>query len=68
MGINRNYDKPIDGVYRPHNNRFYDYVQRKGRERHSENFQVVPKQDVRGMVKSLRKGRAFVLLTRSRLR
>lgn len=63
-GINRLYDQPTDGVYRPHNNLAYDYVQRKGRERHYPALEavVVPRKDVRGMVKSLRKGRALVYL------
>lgn len=49
----------IDGTYRPHNNPVYDYVQRSGRERHSLHGQAIPRDDVRGMVKALRAGRAI---------
>lgn len=50
------------GVYRPDNNPVYDFVQSRGRERHHPDNLVVPKQDVRGMVKALREGRAMVYL------
>lgn len=49
----------IDGTYRPHNNPVYDYIQRNGRERHSMQGQAIPREDVRAMVKALRKGRAI---------
>src|SRR5690606_12688141 len=49
----------IDGTYRPHNNPVYDYIQRTGRERHSMQGQAIPRDDVRGMVKALRNGRAI---------
>lgn len=49
----------IDGSYRPHNNPVYDYIQRSGRERHSMGGQAFPREDVRGMVKALRNGRAI---------
>lgn len=49
----------IDGTYRPHNNPVYDYVQRRGRERHSMHGQAIPRDDVRAMVKALRNGRAI---------
>lgn len=47
---------PIDGSYRPHNNPVYDYLQRVGRERHTMNGRAIPRDDVRGMVKTLRSG------------
>jgi len=49
----------IDGSYRPHKNSVFDYVQRNGRERHTMEGQAIPREDVRGMVKALRKGRAI---------
>lgn len=48
----------IDAMYRPHNNAVYDYLQRKGRERHNEASRVFPREDVRGTVKALKSGRA----------
>jgi len=48
----------IDGTYRPHANAFYDYVQRKGRERHNDTGSVITRGDMRGMVRALRNGRA----------
>ncbi len=48
----------IDGTYRPHANAFYDYIQRKGRERHNETGSVITRGDMRGMVRALRNGRA----------
>ena len=53
-GINRRYPEDIVGVYRPHSNKVMDFIQTNGRERHSEEFRAIPKQDVRGMVKCLR--------------
>ena len=47
----------FDAMYRPHNNPVYDYVQRKGRERHAEASRVISRDDVRGTVKALRSGR-----------
>ena len=49
---------PVDGMYRPHKNPVYDYMQRKGRERHGEDTDVFQRKDVRGMLKALQKGRA----------
>ena len=49
----------IDGVYRPHKNAVFDYMQSSGRERHTMKGNVIPRKDVRGMVKALRKGRAI---------
>ncbi len=49
----------IDGTYRPHNNPVYDYIQRNGRERHTQEGQAIPREDVRAMVKALRNGRAI---------
>lgn len=47
----------IDGTYRPHRNEVFDYVQRNGRERHHKDAAAIPRYDVLGMVRSLRKGR-----------
>ena len=49
----------IDGMYREHKNPLFDYVQRQGRERHNPDSLAVEREDVRGMIKLLRKGRAI---------
>lgn len=49
----------IDGMYREHRNAAFDYVQRHGRERHNADAVAVEREDVRSMLKSLRKGRAI---------
>lgn len=49
----------IDGMYREHKNPLFDYVQRRGRERHNLDSIAVEREDVRGMIKQLRKGRAI---------
>jgi KDO2-lipid IV(A) lauroyltransferase len=49
----------IDGMYREHKNPVFDYVQRRGRERHNLDSLAVEREDVRGMIKSLRRGRAI---------
>ena len=49
----------IDGMYRAHDNPVFDYVQRHGRERHSIDAQAIEREDVRGMLKVLRQGRAI---------
>jgi Kdo2-lipid IVA lauroyltransferase/acyltransferase len=49
----------IDGMYREHRNPLFDYVQRQGRERHNLDSLAVEREDVRGMIKLLRKGRAI---------
>ncbi|MCB1668717.1 MAG: LpxL/LpxP family Kdo(2)-lipid IV(A) lauroyl/palmitoleoyl acyltransferase [Porticoccaceae bacterium] len=48
----------IDGMYRPHKNAVYDYVQARGRLSRSTGDSVVyPRKDVRGMFRALRQGR-----------
>jgi KDO2-lipid IV(A) lauroyltransferase len=48
----------IDGMYRPHKNRVYDFVQSRGRlARSIGGSAVYPRKDVRGMFKALRQGR-----------
>ena len=49
----------IDGMYRAHKNPVFDYVQRRGRERHNADAQAIKREDVRGMLKVLRQGRAI---------
>ncbi len=49
----------IDGMYREHKNPVFDFVQRRGRERHNLDSIAVEREDVRGMIKQLRKGRAI---------
>jgi len=53
-----NMSATMDGMYRPHKNPVYDYVQRLGRERHNANSDVIERKDVRMMIRSLKKGRA----------
>ncbi|TNE80484.1 MAG: lipid A biosynthesis lauroyl acyltransferase, partial [Gammaproteobacteria bacterium] len=47
----------IDGMYRPHKNPVYDYVQSRGRRVRDPQGVVYPREDVRGMFKALRQGR-----------
>ncbi|MCH9691217.1 MAG: LpxL/LpxP family Kdo(2)-lipid IV(A) lauroyl/palmitoleoyl acyltransferase [Gammaproteobacteria bacterium] len=49
---------PVDGMYRAHKNPVYDYLQRKGRERHGEDVEVYQRKDVRGVLRALKRGRA----------
>ncbi|MDF2490075.1 MAG: lipid biosynthesis lauroyl acyltransferase [Pseudomonas sp.] len=49
----------IDGMYREHGNPLFDFIQRSGRERHNLDSLAVEREDVRGMLKLLRKGRAI---------
>lgn len=49
----------IDGMYREHGNPLFDFVQRRGRERHNLDSLAVEREDVRGMLKLLRAGRAI---------
>lgn len=47
----------IDGMYRAHKNPLFDCIQRNGRERHNSDAQAIERDDVRTMIKMLRKGR-----------
>ncbi|MCL5042551.1 MAG: lipid A biosynthesis lauroyl acyltransferase [Gammaproteobacteria bacterium] len=49
----------IDGMYREHKNKAFDFVQRRGRERHNADAWAVERDNVRVMLKSLRQGRAI---------
>ncbi|TBV10650.1 lipid A biosynthesis lauroyl acyltransferase [Stutzerimonas kirkiae] len=49
----------IDGMYRQHKNPLFDYVQRRGRERHNPDATAIEREDVRTMLKVLRAGRAI---------
>ncbi len=49
----------IDGMYREHKNPLFDYIQRQGRERHNLDSLAIEREDVRGMLKLLRSGRAI---------
>lgn len=57
-----NISHSIDGFYRPHKNPVYDYIQRKGRERHNSQSTVIPRRDVRGIIRALRNGRVISYL------
>lgn len=49
----------IDGMYREHDNPVFDYIQRRGRERHNLDATAIEREDVRSMLKVLRGGRAI---------
>lgn len=49
----------IDGMYRQHKNPLFDFVQRRGRERHNLDSTAIEREDVRAMLKVLRAGRAI---------
>jgi len=49
----------IDGMYREHANPVFDYVQRRGRERHNADAAAIEREDIRAMLKVLRAGRAI---------
>jgi KDO2-lipid IV(A) lauroyltransferase len=49
----------IDGMYRQHGNAVFDFVQRRGRERHNPDATAIEREDVRAMIKVLRAGRAI---------
>ncbi|MGD8175984.1 LpxL/LpxP family Kdo(2)-lipid IV(A) lauroyl/palmitoleoyl acyltransferase [Marinimicrobium sp. ARAG 43.8] len=46
----------LDGLYRPHKNPVYDWIQRRGRERFSGGV-AIAREDMRLMVRRLRQGR-----------
>ena len=48
----------IDAMYREHDNPLFDYIQRHSRERHNLDASAIERDDVRGMLKLLRAGRA----------
>ncbi len=54
-----NMSASIDAMYRPHKNPVFDYVQRKGRERHNPATVVIPREDVRSMIRALKRGRTI---------
>ncbi|WP_394561151.1 lipid A biosynthesis lauroyl acyltransferase [Aquipseudomonas alcaligenes] len=49
----------IDGMYREHKNPLFDFVQRRGRERHNQDASAIEREDIRAMLKVLRAGRAI---------
>ncbi|MEK1907342.1 MAG: lipid A biosynthesis lauroyl acyltransferase [Pseudomonas sp.] len=49
----------IDGMYREHDNPVFDFVQRRGRERHNSDATAIERDDIRAMLKVLRAGRAI---------
>ncbi|TLX59519.1 lipid A biosynthesis lauroyl acyltransferase [Stutzerimonas nosocomialis] len=49
----------IDGMYREHDNPLFDFIQRRGRERHNLDASAIEREDVRAMLKVLRAGRAI---------
>lgn len=61
-GVGRYHNFPVDAVYRAHQNPVYDYIQAQGRARHSDDYRVLHRNDVRGMVRMMRKGSAISFL------
>ncbi len=57
VAINRCHS--VDMMYRAHRNPVYDYVQRRGRERHNALTQVILREDVRGTIRALKRGRTI---------
>jgi len=49
----------IDGMYREHDNPLFDFIQRRGRERHNLDATAIEREDIRAMLKVLRAGRAI---------
>ena len=49
----------IDGMYREHKNPLFDFVQRRGRERHNLDATAIERENIRAMLKVLRAGRAI---------
>ncbi len=47
----------IDGMYRPHRNLVYDFIQHRGRGRHNPESDPMPRNDIRAMMRALKKGR-----------
>lgn len=47
---------PVAAVYRPHRNPLFDEIVKRGRERSAK--ETIPKQDVRGIIRALRRERA----------
>jgi len=48
---------PVAVVYRPHGNRLFDEIVRRGRERSAR--EAIPKQDVRAIIRALQRNRAL---------
>lgn len=49
----------IDGMYRAHKNPVFNYVQRRGRERHNKDSIAIEREEIRLMFRQLREGRAI---------
>lgn len=47
----------IDALYRPHDNPVYDFIQARGRSRRSDDTVIIDREDMRLMIKRLRRGR-----------
>ncbi len=60
--VNRQYPEENYGFYRPHANKVYEYVMRKGRERHAPKSKAVPRKEVRTIMRALRNGRVVLYI------
>jgi KDO2-lipid IV(A) lauroyltransferase len=52
--VNREFT--LSTSYRPHKNAVYDYIQYRGRSRHNPRAKTIARHDLRGMVRTLKKG------------
>jgi KDO2-lipid IV(A) lauroyltransferase len=52
--VNREFT--VSTSYRPHKNAVYDYIQYRGRSRHNPRAKTIARHDLRGMVRTLKKG------------
>jgi KDO2-lipid IV(A) lauroyltransferase len=52
-----NLHSSCDAMYRTHKNPVYDYLQRRGRERHHPDSTMIDRKDVRGLIRALKRGR-----------
>lgn len=50
-------EAPVSALYRPHGNALFEEIMRRGRERSA--LVAIPKQDVRGMMRALRRNEAI---------
>lgn len=47
---------PLTGMYREHGNKLFDYIQRSGRERMNLESEAIERDDIRAMIKVLKRG------------
>jgi len=57
VAVNRRYN--MNPMYKPHKNPVYDFMQRRGRQRHNPQSRTIARDDMRGMIRVIKEG-AFV--------